>query len=126
MTKSLIHQFAMAESKRPAKGLSGSKRARDTTIQIMDLWYKQEVDDLSKEILETKVENKRLRRRYMLQHQVNSTLRSRLYQTEQTSTFRQLMIEEIFELFPAVHEHYTTNLTTEEEIGSETESEREN
>lgn len=116
----------MAESKRPANRMSGSKRARDTTIQIMDLWYKQEVDDLSKEILETKAENKRLRRRYMLQHQVNSTLRSRLYQTEQTSTFRQLMIEEIFELFPAVHDHYAGNMTTEEEIGSETESEREN
>ena len=105
--------------------MRGTKRSYDELVHVMDIWYKQEADAQAIQIHQVRAENRRLRRKVHLVGLTNATLLTRLRDTEQTATFRQLMIEEIFQLFPAVHDHYTAALETEEEIIDETESENE-
>lgn len=108
----LTSRFAMADQPK----LRGTKRSYDELVSVMDLWYKQESDAQALKILHVQAENKRLRRKNHLFNMTNATLLTRLRDVEQTAVFRQLMIEEIFQLFPQVHEHYTAAVETEEEL----------
>jgi hypothetical protein len=92
----------------------------------MDLWFKQEVDALSRKLLEAEAQNKRQHRKIHLlemhRHQASIVIR----ELQQESAFRQVMIHEIFDNHPEVHAEYTAPFIAEEEVDpEETESETE-
>lgn len=116
----------------------GTKRSRDELVHVMDSWYKQENDMLSKQHWENKrtitaLKNtlRRVNREVFIQTR-NAQLIQGAYArvaAEQLETREQLqacrnLINEVFERYPAVRSEYFRDLTTEEELwGSDTESE---
>lgn len=109
--------------------LTGTKRSRDELLHVMDLWYKQEVDALSKDIMEVKVCNKRLRRNafcWKRNHEIatldlNRTQRELVIAQEHVFTLQNIL-REVFERHPRVQDEYIQELETQEDL-SETESE---
>ena len=104
----------------------GTKRSFDDLVHVMDSWLKQEVDALSRKILEVQAENKRLKRKNGLleMHRQQSTVVIR--ELRQESDFRQALIHEIFNNHPEVHEEYVLPMLADEIAeGLETETETE-
>lgn len=102
----------------------GTKRSFDTMIGIMDLWYKQEADAYAKKLLHVEAENKRLMKRMRVKDLVNVQLVSRVRELEQESTYRQLLLHEIFDRWPEVHQAYVAPLEAFDDLPT-TESESE-
>lgn len=111
----LIRHFTMSTPSQPR----GTKRSCDDLIHVMDSWLKQEVDALSKKILLVQAENKRLKRKNHLLELHRQTATTVIRELRQESDFRQLLIHEIFNNHPEVHEEYTIPFVAEEEIDEE-------
>lgn len=111
----LIRHFTMSTPSQPR----GTKRSFDTLIHVMDRWLKQEVDALSLKILQVQAENKRLKRRNGLLEMHREQATTVIRELRQESDFRQLLIHEIFNNHPEVHEEYTVQFRAEEELDPE-------
>lgn len=106
--------------------MTGTKRAYDTVVDIMNLWATQQCVATHAELQNEKNETKRLKRQVKLLQRSNDILLSRARLADGIANVRLQLLNEIMDNFEVVREVYTARLETEEELfGSDTDTEEE-